>query len=483
MAVLQGYASAADGGGGIFVWSTTSATDDGGTVLNSGGLGSSIAGWRRIYSGPLSVKWFGAKGTGTDDTAAIKAAYAAAVALKSATVYFPSGQYWIYSTVTLGDAVNGNSTCINTIGEGALSTALVWKGPTSDPAPTDTMLRYWRNKYSRMSGLSITNGTGTTGTTIGTLLTGPASGTQSNNLVFENCIWSGFNTGLQAGGGALGTEAASEVAFINCNFVSCTDGFDGTGTGNTVNIWFYGCSFALNTRYGANLGTSSSVSFWGGGCGSNGVAAIAPNGGWQSTLRVEGVRFELLPPEMAIGGGALTLIVTNCILVTKTTVPTYPVIGAVDAAIIRGCSFGSFGDTGWLAYDSGHGNGSAMSLEMAGNVINGGTPFFIDPNNSGANGLVYSLFGNTYNGAMHGSEVGMVVWPNEVNDVVEGTATFGGSSTFNVHLTTRENANYTVTLSGGANQTFWVTNKSTTGFTLNSSVGNSTASVDWVVRR
>jgi hypothetical protein len=90
VAILERYAAVGDGGGGLFVWSTTAAADDGGTILNSGGLGSSSAGWRRIYSGPLSVRWFGAVGNGTaDDTAAFKNAVAAAA---NGTLFIPPPQ-------------------------------------------------------------------------------------------------------------------------------------------------------------------------------------------------------------------------------------------------------------------------------------------------------------------------------------------------------------------------------------------------------
>ena len=61
LVLLKGFATPGDGGGGIFCWSAIAAKDDGGTIINTtaGGLAS---GWRRLYSGPLDVRWFGAVG-------------------------------------------------------------------------------------------------------------------------------------------------------------------------------------------------------------------------------------------------------------------------------------------------------------------------------------------------------------------------------------------------------------------------------------
>lgn len=78
IAIVEGYSRPADGGGGVFVWDATPRADDGGTSFNLGA--TARAGWRRIYSGALNVRWFGARGdnASADDAAiqrAIQAAY------------------------------------------------------------------------------------------------------------------------------------------------------------------------------------------------------------------------------------------------------------------------------------------------------------------------------------------------------------------------------------------------------------------------
>lgn len=77
---VLGYATAGDGGEGWFRYDATDTTtaDNGGTIIVA-----SPARWKRVYSGSISPRWFGAVGNGsTDDAAAIRnmiAAHPAAV--------------------------------------------------------------------------------------------------------------------------------------------------------------------------------------------------------------------------------------------------------------------------------------------------------------------------------------------------------------------------------------------------------------------
>jgi hypothetical protein len=100
VANVEGYYTPGDGGNGQFYAVTGAAAgtyvDNGGTIIvPTGGNGSSA--WLRIYSGAVSVKWFGAKGDGiTDDRLAIQAAFNTAT-----SVYFPStnNSYYITNSV------------------------------------------------------------------------------------------------------------------------------------------------------------------------------------------------------------------------------------------------------------------------------------------------------------------------------------------------------------------------------------------------
>ena len=84
-------------------------------------------------------------------------------------------------------------------------------------------------------------------------------------------------------------------------------------------------------------------------------------------------------------------------------------------------------------------------------------------------------------------------WMREQDDAIQdvidgtiakGTATFTGIAEKDVTFVTAEaSAGYTVVIDAAVNETFWVTNKKTTGFTLNSSNSTSTAFVRWVLVR
>jgi hypothetical protein len=72
--LVLGYYGVNDGGGGTFYYdsSDTSSSDNGGTLIVGTAGMAPFPRWKRIYSGAVSVKWFGAKADGsTNDTMAI----------------------------------------------------------------------------------------------------------------------------------------------------------------------------------------------------------------------------------------------------------------------------------------------------------------------------------------------------------------------------------------------------------------------------
>ncbi|MCD9022696.1 glycoside hydrolase family 55 protein [Cohnella silvisoli] len=120
---LAGYYAVNDGGGGLFYWDSgaTEADNNGTVIIPASNPGSGR--WRRTLTDKdYNVKWFGAKGDGTnDDTAAIQSAINSLPA-RGGTVYFPGGVYSITSTITVGNGDGGTNFStkngVKLIGEG-----------------------------------------------------------------------------------------------------------------------------------------------------------------------------------------------------------------------------------------------------------------------------------------------------------------------------------------------------------------------------
>jgi hypothetical protein len=132
-ALVAGYYAPGDQGGGVFYYDAGSGTaSNGGTTLapNAGG-----GRWKRAYSGPVNVKWFGAKGDGvTDDTAAIQAALNFVYTTGGGIVFFPLGQYGTTAPLLLkSTASDGGYSHPPVImrGDGNTATAIIKSGTTT----------------------------------------------------------------------------------------------------------------------------------------------------------------------------------------------------------------------------------------------------------------------------------------------------------------------------------------------------------------
>jgi hypothetical protein len=120
--IAKGCTSPGDGGGGIFLWEgSANGTDDGGTIIVpvTGGGDISTVGpyWSRVYTGPLSVKYFGAKGNAsTTDKDAIQNAINSCAAAGGGMVYLPPGHY--VCDDSHGNGLEVTASNISIVGEG-----------------------------------------------------------------------------------------------------------------------------------------------------------------------------------------------------------------------------------------------------------------------------------------------------------------------------------------------------------------------------
>lgn len=137
LAIVAGYYTANDGGGGTFIWSATTSKSlaNGGTIIITAGSGA----WLRqeaLSSQTWNAKWFGATGDGvTDDTNALNALFVALGKLQTVTpdgtflgggvAYVPRGVYVCSDDVDVTPLVYTNiSFHISMRGDGRLVSIL-----------------------------------------------------------------------------------------------------------------------------------------------------------------------------------------------------------------------------------------------------------------------------------------------------------------------------------------------------------------------
>lgn len=173
---VSGYASSADGGGGLFTYNSgSSATDDNGTILQpTSGSGR----WIRCYEGDVNVKWFGAKGDGsTDDTTAIQAALNKLAG--KGTCFIPLGAYVVSSSLTIGTGGGvSRPVIIRGVGQG---TQIINAAGGSTPTFAMKGVSFWVLRDMLLTGNS-------TAKNDMVLVDKDGSGNQSARFLIENVI-------------------------------------------------------------------------------------------------------------------------------------------------------------------------------------------------------------------------------------------------------------------------------------------------------
>jgi len=336
-----------------------------------------------------NVKAYGAIGNGvTDDTAAIQTVLDLIDDAGTGTIYFPRGNYLVNTTVVVN--TSGVIKSINMLGDGPTTTGSIirWTGSTSGQ-----LFKFNRMKFALISGLRFDNAVGK-GTTTGVWLTGPGNGEQNGFLTFSNCIFANFHVGMQ-GGDAGNVAAAGEILVSNCLFESNDTGWLGTSTGNTLVILFVNTSAYANTEYGFNLGGGSGdTHIIGGGVNSNGLADIALSLGWNHTVLIEGMRFEV----SASGGGIVNVggmgsaRIQNCNFKKGSPVPGIAMIRGYGSWDIEDCSFGDDAQTGWIPFSGASNRGG--SLRLINNRIQNDSLFELETVTTGQVGMRVEASGN-----------------------------------------------------------------------------------------
>jgi hypothetical protein len=211
---VLGYYADGDGGGGTFRWDGSSTTtDDGGLVIapysnkpTCTTLQTSAGRWRRVYSGPLNVRWFGAKGDlSQNDQPAFAAALAAIP--NGGTVFVPTGRYLINSPIIVSApsiVVDGSTipvvrSGVRIIGEGQSSE--IHADYTSVQESIITLLGCYRCRVENLYLTGVTSGAHRTNCTDAIYINANQGNTGRNELV---------NLRIGSAGGA-GTDREFDV--------------------------------------------------------------------------------------------------------------------------------------------------------------------------------------------------------------------------------------------------------------------------------
>lgn len=212
--VVGGYTFTGDGGGGTFIWIPTppALPDDGGVILYAADPNGYF---QRLFSGPVNVRWFGAKGDGvTDDTVAVNKARSSNAFANNGTLYFPIGVYIGASFIF--DYVSNARNSINIIGDGQGSVLMTDGngGPVvilGDKRPT------W--KWAKVSDIAIIGHNPNhqlTSDSIGVMFSNPSNPGINNNepgrWVFERVLFSNCLYGVYKPHGNIANH------FIDCTF-------------------------------------------------------------------------------------------------------------------------------------------------------------------------------------------------------------------------------------------------------------------------
>lgn len=269
---VRGSANAVTGINGLFAWDATStATDNGGTVIKPTDVGGGAGRWKRIYTDAIDVRWFGATGDGvTDDTTAIQNAITAAISVGNETsvsrkgvarLRFTLGTYLItaplqFHSVQFLDVDFGGSTIRVS---GALAAVLdlngvaysefrhlAITGNTSSDSATDVIRLSWVGTNRSTTDVKFNRITVVQSLKFVTAFNCGynSAASQVDQIMLENCTANGnwvsgettwWQTGFLLGSGTFGNILCYNGFFLTANH--CAIGLNNNATNVAVFGW------------------------------------------------------------------------------------------------------------------------------------------------------------------------------------------------------------------------------------------------------
>jgi hypothetical protein len=251
--MLDGYTAVGDGGGGLFVWSSTStATVDSGTIAAVTGMGTGR--WLRADSGPLQPQWFGAPVTPSGFSADSAFALLFAAALAQHRKIFAVGDFTFSGQLIPAGSITIDGTSWAYQGAATGFHDAGWLSHTTSAGNVGGTVFRFSNTAMPSNGLNSSAG-GTTWNLSNIAIIGPGTGTTS--ALFQgagNCRINTTNVLLANWYIGYNPQANEGEIHIGLNIASCVYGLVvGTQIGTPaevtieqfLGIKFYGCTYPL----------------------------------------------------------------------------------------------------------------------------------------------------------------------------------------------------------------------------------------------
>lgn len=433
---------------------------------------------RMVFGARTSVADFGAVGDGvTDDTAAIQAAFDAG----SGVVFFPEGNYLISTAIT----VDGSRGGLDIYGAGLTKSRITCSGCSAFHFPNNG---YYRTKVHDLflQGNSTAGVAAFDWTTVGAV-TQVIAGVECYHLSIAN-----FEFGWTMENAQINFFRDLDIALVNDGAVFNVTPINGSGQQCNAN--------RVHRLRATGVGEMIK-------CTLLGIGERAAD--WmffECDVQLQGTSkppFHIVDVQWVIDkcefenstapnlihleatGASLSpnnTVIRDCTLIGATVpIRISKAVGAAQTPTYIDISGNKRGSGTFLDLEAGNqvhlvnnegtvnNTGGRFVTEVAGRHSSG---VFKAINRSGANDTVGVIAG-----ALSGSGV--------LGKNLSGQGQFATAGTLAVAFGARAepDTDYRVIVTGNVNETFWVTSKATSGFTINSSNASSTATVDWFIVR
>ena len=256
-------------GGGSFRWDATStAPDNGGTIIKET---ATVTGrWLRQIDGNIDVTWFGAKGDGVTNC---DAAFDAAAVVSMATnrpFYMPAGSY-VRTTTTVFNVASKPSdefeVSYSIIGDGSGVTEILWNGAAGfAPFQLQGGTGAGVHHDATIKGFKVNSVVGLVG--VGLLLD------NVSKALFEDFFTLEMNIGVYA-------SDTLSCSFKSCSFIFGNVGVEATRTNfsHPNAISFYSCIFGNNRQWAMIVYGGSNINLFGGSVEGNGINGVGNDRG------------------------------------------------------------------------------------------------------------------------------------------------------------------------------------------------------------